>query len=128
MLEPSTIVIYVADLEKSKSFYQTVLKIPGDMHSNSFVSFTFPNGLSLGLKDRATVYPASSGYGGGEIAFSMNTTDEVDILYSEWKDKGILMPEEPKNIAFGYTFVALDPDNHRIRVASLGKYLEEYLR
>lgn len=121
MLEPSTLVIYVDDVNKSRTFYQAILNINAEMHSTSFASFTFSNGTSLGLKDRKTVHPMPSGYGGGEIAFTVDSTDEVDKLYTEWKQKGIIMPEEPTSLTFGYTFVAFDPDNYCIRVANLKK-------
>ena len=34
---------------------------------------------------------------------------------------GINIIFPPSQVPFGYTFVALDPDGHRLRVASLGK-------
>jgi predicted enzyme related to lactoylglutathione lyase len=119
MLKPSTIVIYVDDLEKSITFYQSILTIPCERHSTSFASFTFSNDISIGLKDKTTVHPRPDRPVGGEIAFTLDTTDEVDRLYLEWKKRGIPIPEEPVKLNFAYTFIAIDPDKYRIRVACM---------
>lgn len=41
---------------------------------------------------------------------------EVDALYQQWLESGVQIEQEPKQAVFGKTFVALDPDGHRIRV------------
>ncbi len=40
----------------------------------------------------------------------------VDALYQQWSDSGVQIEQRPKQAVFGRTFVALDPDGHRIRV------------
>ncbi|STX28510.1 bleomycin resistance protein [Legionella beliardensis] len=118
MLEPSTIIIYVDDLAKSKSFYQSLLSIKPDTHSSTFIAFAFSNGMHLGLKDKQTVHPSPEGHGGGELAFTLANTQQVDELFLEWQQKGVTV-SEPVYLPFGYTFVALDPDGNRLRVAAL---------
>ena len=122
MLEPSTIVIYVNDLSKSQSFYQALLGINPKEHSPGYTSFTLSNGMSIGLKDRQTVHPKPNGQGGdGELAFTVESTRQADALFSEWKLKGMHIPEPPVTLPFAYTFIALDPDGNRLRVASMVK-------
>ena len=120
MLELSTIVIYVDDLAKSQSFYQDLLGINPEKHSSTFTTFTFSNGMYLGLKDKKTVQPEPEGHDGGELAFTLANTKQVDELFLEWKQKGITI-FEPINLPFGYTFIALDPDGNRLRIAALAK-------
>lgn len=40
----------------------------------------------------------------------------VDELYQRWMTFGVQIEQEPKQAVFGKTFVALDPDGHRLRV------------
>jgi len=42
----------------------------------------------------------------------------VDELYAVWRSLGVTMALEPTDLAFGYTFVATDPDGHRLRVCA----------
>ena len=44
--------------------------------------------------------------------------DEVDKIYSEWKKFDLKIELEPQMLDFGYTFVAKDPDGHRLRVCA----------
>ena len=46
--------------------------------------------------------------------------EEVKRLYAEWKGRGLVFALEPTTLPFGFTFVALDPDGHRIRVIAGG--------
>jgi len=38
--------------------------------------------------------------------------------YQSWGDKGLRVMQAPVQMDFGFTFVALDPDGHRLRVFS----------
>lgn len=40
----------------------------------------------------------------------------VDEIYSEWGKLDITLVQKKTMMDFGYTFVATDPDGHRIRV------------
>jgi hypothetical protein len=40
----------------------------------------------------------------------------VDALYAGWSRRGLPVAQQPVEMDFGYTFVALDPDQHRLRV------------
>lgn len=42
--------------------------------------------------------------------------EEVRSLRDEWKELGVQIEQDLHEAVFGLTFVALDPDGHRIRV------------
>ena len=46
----------------------------------------------------------------------MDGKARVDELYREWVGRGLRIAQAPVTLDFGYTFVALDPDQHRLRV------------
>ena len=46
------------------------------------------------------------------------TDGDVDCLYQAWVKQGVTIVAEPTRLEFGYTFVAQDPDGHRIRVCA----------
>lgn len=43
---------------------------------------------------------------------------EVDRLYEAWKALDVRIEQAPMTAVFGRTFVALDPDGHRLRVCT----------
>ncbi len=45
-------------------------------------------------------------------------SDEQTVrdLHKQWKEFGVTIEQELHEAVFGITFVALDPDGHRIRV------------
>lgn len=121
MLEPSAVVLYVDNIMKSSAFYQNLLGINPEEASPTFHSFKLSNGMGLGLKAKYSVEPPAHENGGGELAFTLDTNREVDELFAEWQKKKISISQSPTVVPYGYTFVALDPDGHRLRVVSLGK-------
>lgn len=73
--------------------------------------------MKLGLWSVKTVEPRVNAQTGCcEIVFSQKQSDDVDQLYSRWKSLGVSFAQEPTDMDFGYTFVALDPDGNRIRI------------
>ena len=56
--------------------------------------------------------------GGSELNLSDVEHVDVDRLYAQWKALGIPMILAPTVLEFGYTFVATDPDGHRLRVCA----------
>ena len=121
ILEPTAIILYVDNLVISSTFYQDLLGIKPEEASPTFHSFTLSNGMGLGLKAKHTVEPPSDKNGGGELAFTLDNNKKVDALFAEWQEKAINMALPPTVVPYGYTFVALDPDDNRLRVVSLGK-------
>ena len=77
------------------------------------------SGVMLGLWSKHTVAPKAAITGGGaEIAFSLENDEAVDVRYADWIGRGLPILQKPVRLDFGYTFVACDPDDHRLRVFS----------
>jgi predicted enzyme related to lactoylglutathione lyase len=120
MIEPNMIVLYVDNIERSSAFYKDLLGITPKEASATFHVFRLSNGMGLGLKAKHAVTPPLLQDGkSGELAFVLGNSMEVDALYLAWQQKGINVIQNPTNETFGYTFLALDPDDNRLRVASL---------
>jgi len=82
--------------------------------SPTFAMFVSDSGHRLGLWSKHTAEPTPTGApGASEIAF---TTENVDALFADWQTHGVPMLTQPQDLDFGRTFVATDPDGHRIRV------------
>ena len=116
MKDMNTILLYVDNPEASARFYANLLdKRPLDV-SPTFALFMLDSGVKFGLWSRHTVEPAATLVGGGELGFSVAERDLVDAHYEAWGRMGLKIAQEPVEMDFGYTFVALDPDGHRLRV------------
>jgi uncharacterized glyoxalase superfamily protein PhnB len=65
------------------------------------------------------VHPAASMTGGGsELCIVLPSHDAVDRLYDDWKGRGVEFVQPPAKVPFGFTFVARDPDGHRLRAVA----------
>ncbi len=117
MSEPNMIILYVNDPLRSAKLYGDLLqKTPLELHP-TFASFTLDSGIMLGLWSRHTAEPtAICTGGGGEIAFTVADQAAVDALYKDWTNRGLVVAQKPVAMDFGYTFVVLDPDQHRLRI------------
>ena len=75
--------------------------------------------VTLGLQAADEIDPTAEPYvGGTELSLSNVERADVDRLHAQWKKLGIPMVLEPTVLEFGYTFVATDPDGHRLRVCA----------
>jgi catechol 2,3-dioxygenase-like lactoylglutathione lyase family enzyme len=121
MYDLDSIVLYVDDVSRSKKFYAELLDcIPKEL-SPTFVSFELESGLKLELKVGAVSQPPSAVRGGGtEISIKVPNEASLRAVFEAWKAKGIDFAQQPTMLVFGPTFVALDPDAHRIRVFAEG--------
>ncbi len=52
----------------------------------------------------------------GEIALTVTDDATLDATHAAWAAKGLSILQPPTDMDFGRTFVALDPDGHRLRV------------
>ncbi len=119
MNHPNFTILYVENPLSSGRFYTELLGIEPIEASPTFVLFLLNNGLMLGLWSRHTVEPAAdSGAFGGEIAFRYASYEEIDKIYTDWTARGISNLSKPQTLEFGRSFVAIDPDGHRLRVFS----------
>jgi catechol 2,3-dioxygenase-like lactoylglutathione lyase family enzyme len=117
MLDINFVLFYVESPAASAAFYQKLLGRPPVEQSPTFAMFAMNSGVMLGLWSRHTVEPATTtAGGGGEIAVTERDAAAVDKTHVEWKELGLPILQAPTNLDFGRTFVALDPDGHRLRV------------
>ncbi|WP_411035077.1 VOC family protein [Shinella sp. BYT-45] len=117
MISPNLVILYVEDPARSGRFYEKLLEQAPVFQSPGYVGFAFANGLGLGLWSTAATDFVSGGTGQRcEIAIAMDGDDGIDALHDKWKAAGVAIEQPPFTAVFGRTFVALDPDGHRIRV------------
>ncbi|TIV70372.1 MAG: drug:proton antiporter [Mesorhizobium sp.] len=100
MVTPNFAILYVDSPERSGAFYASLLGREPVETSPTFAMFVLDKGFKLGLWSRHTVEPAAA----------------VDATHSDWARRGLKILQIPTDMDFGRTFVALDPDNHRLRV------------
>jgi predicted enzyme related to lactoylglutathione lyase len=116
MTDVSFILLYVEDVAASEAFYAKLLGRPAIESSPTFAMLPAAPGLMLGLWRRDGVEPKAGAPGGGEIAFSLESETAVEAAHAEWAARGAIIAQPPTRMDFGYTFVGLDPDGHRLRV------------
>ncbi|MBC3909832.1 VOC family protein [Undibacterium umbellatum] len=116
MMTPSYVLLYVDSPESSAAFYSKILGLTPVEASPTFYLFILDSGHKLGLWSKHTVEPAATSSGGSELAFAVGDNATVDSTYNSWAARGITMAQTPCSMDFGYTFVAQDPDGHRLRV------------
>lgn len=116
MADPNFIILYVDSPAASAAFYAGLLGKPPVESSPTFAMFALESGVMLGLWSRRTVAPAATAAGGGEIAFAVADKGAVRATHADWSGRGLTIAQAPADMDFGHTFVALDPDGHRLRV------------
>lgn len=117
MPDPNLLILYVDAPPASAAFYADLLGTPIVESSPTFALLPLREGTMLGLWSRHTVAPAAVAGGGGmEIAFTVRTPDAVDATHAQWIGQGLPILQPPTDMDFGRTFVAHDPDGHRLRV------------
>ncbi len=122
MSDTNFVIFYVEKPEASAAFYSALLQRPPLESSPTFAMFRLDSGLMLGLWSRYTVEPAAAGRGGAtELAFTVPDADAVNQRHVDWSLRGLPILQAPTDMDFGRTFVALDPDGHRLRVFAPGQ-------
>ena len=117
MSNPNFVILYVDSVATSARFYADLLGKPPVESSATFAMFALDSEVMLGLWSRTTVEPAAAAPpGGSEIAFAIADRDAVQQIYADWGARGLRIAQAPTDLDFGHTFVALDPDGHRLRV------------
>jgi len=117
MFNPNFILLYVASPDASAAFYTDLLGRAPVEASPTFAMFALDSGVMLGLWSKHTVEPAAPAhFGGSELAFTVSDVDAVRVKHREWLERGLPIAQAPIDMDFGHTFVALDPDGHRLRV------------
>ncbi|HEY3755545.1 MAG TPA: VOC family protein [Opitutaceae bacterium] len=116
-MEPNFIILYVKDPAASAAFYSRLLNRPVLEASPNFAVVNLNPGTTLGLWDAEDVDPKPK-FGTGfstELCFPAESDTEVDNVHASWSGQTDIA-QAPVRKEFGYTFVATDPDGHRLRV------------
>ncbi len=116
MTDPNFFILYVDSPLASADFYSGLLGKAPLQAAPTFVMFALDSGVMLGLWTKHEVEPAATAAGGAELAFSVADNDTVRTLHADWVKRGLIIAQPPTDMCFGRTFVALDPDGHRLRV------------
>lgn len=120
MASPNMIIFYVDSPERSAAFYHGLWQREAVEQSATFALFVFDSGVKFGLWARAGVEPASQAESGAtELGIPVESHAEVLRLHRDWQARGVEIVQLPTQMDFGYTFVGLDPDGHRLRVFCL---------
>ena len=116
---PNSVILYVSDVEASTAFYRRILDHEPIETYPGFSVFKLSDDMTLGLQAADEIEPVAEPYvGGAELSLSNVEHADVDRLHAQWEMLGIPMVLEPTVLEFGYTFVATDPDGHRLRVCA----------
>jgi uncharacterized protein len=117
----SLVTLGVADLERSRRFYEALGWLRGD--DNDDVVFFQAGGLVLALWDRAALAEDSAvedggGWGGVTLALNVRSPEEVDDVLAEAGQAGAVIGRGGAETFWGgYSGVFIDPDGHPWEVA-----------
>ncbi|MBI3285165.1 MAG: extradiol dioxygenase [Burkholderiales bacterium] len=122
MSHPNFVILYVANPLASAAFYQNLLAKAPLEASPGFALFALDSGLMLGLWLRQEVLPQAGpvAASNGELVFALDDQQQVQTRHVDWQQRGLPILQAPQQMDFGYTFVAADPDGHRLRVYAAG--------
>jgi predicted enzyme related to lactoylglutathione lyase len=117
----SFLLLHVENHGASATFYNDLLGIPIIEQKPDFSMLPLSPSVMLGLWARGDVEPKSTGQtGASEVAFTASDKAAVEAMHVDWSARGVTIIQTPSQMSFGTTFVALDPDGHRLRVFAPG--------
>jgi predicted enzyme related to lactoylglutathione lyase len=117
MLTPNLLLFYVEDPLVSAAFYEKIFQTKPVAAYPTYVAFSFENGFTFSLWSKQAENFVSGGEGHRtELAFMVQNEEEIRKLRKMWGNLDVVIEQELHEAVFGLTFVALDPDHHRIRV------------
>jgi hypothetical protein len=119
----SLVTLGVADIERSRRFYEDGLGWKRGNKEESVVFFQLPGSI-LALWSRASLAEdaglpeAGSGFGGIALAYNARSREDVDAVLSEAEAAGARIPKRAAETSWGgYSGYFLDPDGHVWEVA-----------
>ncbi|HEU0166113.1 MAG TPA: VOC family protein [Thermomicrobiales bacterium] len=118
-MEPNFTILYVGDMPKSAAFYDALIQREPVEASANFRVYVLSTGARVALWQRDDVQPAATAPGGVEFCLAVTSPADVDAVAATWRERGIPIAQDPVLLEFGYSFVGLDPDGHRLRVHAL---------
>ena len=120
MSDVSFVLLFVENVARSAEFYARLLEKPVIEASPTFAMLPAGSNLMLGLWRRDGVEPPDGAPGGSEIELTFADAAAVEAAHARWAASDIRIVQKPTRMDFGYTFVALDPDGHRVRAFAPG--------
>jgi predicted enzyme related to lactoylglutathione lyase len=113
----SFLLLHVQNHAASATLYNELLGIPIVDQKPDISMLPLRDGVMLGLWSTETVEPKSTGQSAAsEVTFTAADAKAVEATHADWKKRGLTIIQAPTRMSFGMTFVALDPDGHRLRV------------
>jgi catechol 2,3-dioxygenase-like lactoylglutathione lyase family enzyme len=109
------LLLAVRDPLESAELYTRLLGQEPAYKAPTFAFYVLPSGLQIGLWLEGDMQPRPLPAGGFEVSFTEPDEAAVRSTYEEWKGLGLKIVQEPTELPFGFTFVAEDPDGHRLR-------------
>ncbi len=117
MLIPNLLLFYVQNPLESALFYEKIFSRKPVASFPTYVAFSFENGFTFSLWSTQAENFMSGGAGHrSELSFMVRDEVTVRELHKQWGEFGVDVEQDLHQAVFGLTFVALDPDGHRIRV------------
>lgn len=114
---PNLLLFYVKNPLESALFYEEIFSTKPIASFPTYVAFSFKNGFTFSLWSIHATNFFSGGTGHrSELSFMVKDEQKVRELHDEWQKLGVTIEQDLHEAVFGLTFVALDPDGHRIRV------------
>jgi len=101
-------IFYSHDIEKIIPFYKETLGFTFDYNTERFVSFIFPNGGKLGIKNQTEEREVP----GHQTVFI--SVKNVERTYAEVQAKGVAIYKELAEYPWGKEFSILDPDGNKV--------------
>jgi predicted enzyme related to lactoylglutathione lyase len=120
MPQPTAVLFYVANIAKSSTFYSDLFDLKPAVASPFYVMFKLDNGFEFAIYDRNKLQPpAAAMSASAELGFMVADVAALNALHQKWIEKGIEIIMPPMKMYFGgIHFMGLDPDGHRLRVAT----------
>jgi uncharacterized protein len=118
----SLITLGVRDLQRARTFYQSLGWVTGAAPADDVVFFQ-AGGMIVALWDRAALAEDSAvddsgGWGGVTLAYNTRSPEEVDAVVAEARAAGATIGREPGPTFWGgYSGIIIDPDGHPWEVA-----------
>ena len=120
MPQATAVLFYVTDIARSSAFYADLFDLKPALASPFYAMYKFDSGFEFAIYDRNKLQPAAAAMSASaELGFTVADRAALDLLHQQWMGKGIQMIMPPTKMYFGgIHFMALDPDGHRLRVAT----------
>jgi len=118
MSQSTLLILYVSDTEASANFYQKVLnKKPVEAGPRFYVFDIGGEAFKLCLWSKADVLPPVDKHESccHELTLTCASSEEIEQNHQNWLVAQGKVLKEPHLLHFGYSFVGVDLDGHRIR-------------